>query len=461
MATGGHGKKNRLYLGVDVGGTKILAALAEESGAIVARQRASTPRNGGPEQVLAALEHLIDQALAAERLRASDLTAMGVAVPGVVEPKKGRIIVTPNMSLSGVALGGHLERRYAVPVALGNDCNLGALGETWLGSARKARSVLGIFVGTGIGGGFVRKGRLWRGAREAAGEIGHIVMKTEGGARCGCGNYGCLETLASRTAIENQIREAVAAGRSTLLVELLQGNLEIIRSNVLRQALEAQDPLTCEIVRRAAEILGYACLTVRHLLDPELIVLGGGLVAACSGFIMPIVQNVVGSDQLPGAHEGGGVLLSALGDDAVVLGAVALARTAIGRSPFKKKYAIQPTYPQITHASFGEVTINGKTYTRDVFLTADGKLEKRKKKHAEDSEAGHLVSAKELEDVCQGGPEILFLGTGQSDSLRLSEEASRYLSHRSIDCFAAPTAEVAPAYNKSKKRKAALLHVTC
>ena len=155
--------------------------------------------------------------------------AMGVAIPGVVDPELGRIVVTPNMTLTGVALGSHLEARFHVPVALGNDCNLGALGETWLGSARRASSALGIFVGTGIGGGFVRKGKLWRGAREAAGEIGHIVMQI-GGPKCGCGNHGCLEALASRTAIENQLRAAVGAGRQTVLTELLGGDLQVIRS---------------------------------------------------------------------------------------------------------------------------------------------------------------------------------------------------------------------------------------
>ena len=336
MAAGDHVHRIRLYLGVDVGGTKIQASVAEESGAIRGRQRCPTPRDVGPEQVLAAIERLVEQVLDQQKLDASKLAAMGVAVPGVVDPELGRIVVTPNMTLTGVALGSHLEARFHVPVALGNDCNLGALGETWLGSARRANSALGIFVGTGIGGGFVRKGKLWRGAREAAGEIGHIVMQI-GGPKCGCGNHGCLEALASRTAIENQLRAAVGAGRQTVLTELLGGDLQVIRSSALRQALDKEDPLVTETLRHTSEILGYACLTVRHLIDPEVIVLGGGVIEACSDFVLPIVENIVGSDQLPGARPGGRVLASALGDDAVSLGAVALARMSIGRSPFKRR----------------------------------------------------------------------------------------------------------------------------
>ncbi len=453
-------RKPRWYLGIDIGGTKILAALADETGTIAARLRTATPRNGPPDDVLAAVATLIDRLLAHERLRPQRLRAIGIAVPGVVDPKKGHVVVTPNMNLSGVEIVPWLAGRYKVPVALGNDCNLGTLGEAWLGAARRARSAFGMFVGTGIGGGFVRKGKLWRGAREAAAEIGHIVMQPHGGLRCGCGNTGCLETLASRSAIENQIRAAVAAGRSTLLTDLLEGDLQIIRSRAIRQALDAQDPLTCEVVRRAAEILGQACLTIRHLLDPERIVLGGGLVEACSGFIMPIVEQAVAGDQLPGARPGGHVLLSALGDDAVVLGAVALARMAIGRSPFEKKYDYAPGYPKLALRKDGCLTARGKAHRGDVVITADALVQKRKKRFTSTTDSASRVSAEELEDLCTGGPEVFFLGTGASESLQLTDEAQQFLRRRGITLCALPTPQAVAAYNRSKKRRAALLHIT-
>jgi hypothetical protein len=152
-----------------------------------------------------AIERLIEKVLKQQGLPSTELMALGVAVPGVVDPEAGRVVCTPNMHLTGVALGSHLESRFRVPVALGNDCNLGALGETWLGSARNASSAMAILVGTGIGGGFVRKGKLWRGARESAGEVGHLIMEI-GGPKCGCGNCGCLEALASRSAIEGPLK---------------------------------------------------------------------------------------------------------------------------------------------------------------------------------------------------------------------------------------------------------------
>src|SRR5271165_1799905 len=132
--------RERLYVGVDVGGTKIQASLVSESGAILGKQRQSTPRTGGPEQVLSMIETLIQEVLTQAKLETTDLTAIGVAVPGVVEPKTGYVVVTPNMSLTGISIGSHLEGRFHVPVAIGNDGNLGTYGEAWLGSARGTRS---------------------------------------------------------------------------------------------------------------------------------------------------------------------------------------------------------------------------------------------------------------------------------------------------------------------------------
>jgi glucokinase len=454
-------REERLYLGVDVGGTKVQASVTKESGSLVERQKRPTPRTGGPEQVLAVIESVMEEALKKAKVEAADLSAVGIAVPGVVDPDTARVVVTPNMSLTGVAVGAHLEGCFRVPVAVGNDGNLGTLGESWLGSARKARSAVGIWIGTGIGAGFVQKGRLWRGARESAGEIGHIVMQI-GGPVCGCGNQGCLEALASRSAIERDIRHALESGGSSVLTELAGGDLSVIRSGAIRKALKAEDRLVSDIVRHASEVLGHACLTVRHLVDPEVIVLGGGLIEACSDFMMPIVENIVGSDRLPGARSGGRVLLSALGDDAVVLGAVALARKLVGRSPFKKRFAVRPAYPELGRFNFGEIVVDLTAYGHDVYIPVNGKVKARDKSLAKKEHGdAHLIGPKELEQVCKGGPEVLFIGSGKQGKVELTEEARRYLSQRAIRCELFPTGRVVEAYNKSKERKAALIHVTC
>jgi len=457
----GKDESQRLYVGVDVGGTKVQASLVEESGGIVTGQRCRTPRNGDSNAVIAAIDKAIDGALAKVVVQAEDLTAVGIGIPGVVDPDTGNVVVTPNMSLTGVNIGEHLRQHFNVPVAVGNDGNLGALGERWLGAARKAKSVLSICVGTGIGSGFVQGGKLWRGAREAAGEIGHIVMQIDG-PECGCGNRGCFEAIAGRSAIERDIRRAVAGGRTTLLTELGGGDLGQIRSGMLRKALEAEDELVTEIMGHASRVIGAACLTARHLLDPEVIVLGGGVIEACGEFMMPIIEQSIADDRLPGARGGGEVLISALGDDAVVLGAVALGRISAGRSPFKKGFAVKPVYQKITRCEFGQIGVGPETCQRDVYIRVNGEVKKRDKDLAKTKHgSSHVVGPDELEKVCRGGPEVLMIGAGFSGLVELTEPGRRFLDRRAIDHKLLPTPEAVKAYNKSKQRKAALIHVTC
>ena len=461
MAADNGGHEVRKYLGVDVGGTKIQASLVEESGVILGRERCQTPRDGGPDKVVEAIEEAMVNVVEKAGMKIGDVTAIGMAIPGVVDPATGLVVVTPNMSLTGVKIGPRLEERFKLPVALGNDCNVGTLGETWLGSARNTKSSVSILVGTGIGSGIVQNGKLWRGARESAAEIGHIVMQI-GGPKCGCGNHGCFEAMASRSAIERELRQAMDAGRETVLTELLEGDLNLIRSSSLRKGLDAKDELVTEVMQRACEVLGHACLTVRHLIDPEVIVLGGGVVEACGDFVLPIVKGIVDADQLAGARDGGHVLISSLGDDAVVLGAVALACEHVGRNPFEKKYAVKPKYPELSDAEFGQITIGGEAYSRDVFVTVDGVVKNRKKSKAKEIYGtSHMVGPKELKKVCRGGPEVLFVATGHSGQIELTEDAQRFLQQRAIECRPVETSQIAATYNDSKKRKAVLVHVTC
>jgi glucokinase len=453
--------KPRLYLGVDVGGTKILCALVEESGRVLERHREATPRGGKSGTVLRTIRRAMEEVLAEGDARPSDLTAIGIAVPGVVDPDEGRVAVTPNMNLSGVAVARKMKEWFKVPVVVGNDVNLGTLGEHWIGAAREASSAFGIFVGTGIGGGFVQNGRLWRGYRESAAEVGHIIMQVDG-PPCGCGNQGCLEALASRTAIERDIRKAVKAGHRTILTDMLEGDMRVIRSGYLRRALEKRDKVVMRVLRRAAEYLGYACLSVRHMIDPEVIVLGGGVIEACGNFMVPVARRIVEADRLPGVREGGRVVRSALGDDAVMLGAVAFARQHVGRDPFLKRFDESPQYASIESQRPGEVTIGGCRYTNDIFIRVDGIVKERKKcTRATNHQVCHSVGLKEIQKVCRGGPEVLFVGTGRSSHVRVAKNTVESLRSEAIDLHVLTTPKAIQAYNACKQRKAILLHVTC
>ncbi len=317
-------REPQVYAGVDVGGTKIQASVVAMDGRILASARDKTPRKLTGADLIRLIEHVLRMCISHSGHLMKDVEAVGVALPGVVDYDRGRLVKAPNLKLGRVEGRKGLEKLLRVPVAVGNDCDLGTLGEATWGAASGAKSTVGIFVGTGIGGGFVRKGKLWHGARSAAMEVGHMMVQF-GGPRCGCGNNGCFESLASRTAIERDLRESIKSGKKTVISRLLKGDLRMIRSGTLSQALEQKDPLTREVLRKTGEILGYGCVSIRHILDPEVIVLGGGVMEACGSYLFPIALKVFENHSLPGANRDGRLVQSALGDDAVVLGAVALA----------------------------------------------------------------------------------------------------------------------------------------
>jgi len=310
--------------------------------------------------------------------------------------------------------------------------------------------VVGIFVGTGIGGRVFADGKLHRGSRESAGEIGHLVMEI-GGPKCGCGSLGCFEALASRTAMERDIRAAVAGGRKSIITELAGDGSGLIRSGMLRKALSAGDEVVTEVMRKASEVMGYACLSIRHLVDPEVLLFGGGVIEACGHFMLPIIERIVESDPLTGARPGGRVLESALGDDAVALGAVALAQQAVGRSPFRK--AKTPKYPKVKLRAGGKVTVGRRAFAAGALVDGDGISAVCDPINA----AQGRLRLKVLRRACQGCPSVLFVAAGADGEVKLDERGQMLLHYRDVDLRARPLRKAIRAYNAYKDRKALLL----
>ena len=468
----------KLYVGVDVGGTKIQASLITAPGSVLATNRRETPRDCPIETTLDAIECCVVELLQTQNMEFTDIATIGIAVPGVVEQDTGRVVVTPNMNLSGVELGQLMGNRLHVPAAIGNDCNLGTLGECWLGSGRTAKSCVGIFVGTGIGAGIVVDNHVFSGAGLAAGEIGHIVSRFPGEdwrtmladkkkpveskstpvqalPRCGCGNYGCFETFASRTAMERFIREAVAAGNKSAIVELCGGNLDVIKSGAIAKALKMNDKVVSAIVRYAAQVIGYACLTVRHFIDPEVIILGGGVIEACQKFMMPVIDAVISSDQLPSAPSNRRILISSLGDNAVVLGAVALAQSMSGNNPLYGIDQVLPKYPKLKLQEAGTVSVNLIPFSEDFFLHADGNVQQRQKlpkKHPDGFRLGDLRMATE------GGTDLIILATPRAAEVSLSKKCDDFLKRRGIDYRILSLDEAVQSYNTATVRRSAVFH---
>lgn len=321
-------KKNpQYYVGIDVGGTKIAAILANAEGKIINRLKSATPKDSSPAGLTRIISDLFEELRHNSDLKRKDISAIGIGIPGIVDIKGERIIKTPNLKLSGVNLKRILENRLRIKCFIGNDANLGLLGEKWLGVAKNIKNVIGVFIGTGIGGGIIIDDKLIIGTHGASAELGHMIIKNDG-PRCSCGNIGCLEALAGRWAIERNIRTAIKDGKKTIITKLLDKNTNTIKSKILKKALNYQDELTIKILTKAAKQLGVACITLRHIFDPEMIVLGGGVIKACGDFILPIVKRKVRKDKF--FHRLGEckIVKSLLGDDAVVLGAVAFAKNA-------------------------------------------------------------------------------------------------------------------------------------
>ena len=215
------------------------------------------------------------------------------------------------------------------------------------------------------------------------------------------------------------------------------------------------------MVTRAAETLGAACLQIRLLLDPEVIILGGGVLEACKFFILPIVQKVVAGDAFANSLPGGRIVTAALGDDAVVLGAVALALQARGRDPFAKAKRTLQLFPMFTDLGPGTITVGGETYREDVYVRVDGKVGRRAKVcPAGAAETLRSRSAAtSCKEVCKGNPSILILGTGHDGAAALTPEGEEFLLKRGITYESLPTPEAVSTYNAIKGRKAALMHL--
>lgn len=450
--------KEQLYVGVDVGGTKILAALTTPRGAVIARERTPTPRQSNPKEIVGAVVEAIRNLLESGDASARQIGAIGLAVPGIVGPDQEEVVFAPNLNISGLNLVVPLKKEFHVPAVLGNDVNLGTLGEKWLGAARQARSAVGMFIGTGIGGGIIHQGRLITGQAGTAAEVGHMVMQI-GGPRCGCGLRGCLEAMASRTAIERDLRAGLDAGRKTILADLVGRHPKIIKSSVLQEALHKKDPLVCEVMSRASEVLGLACLNLRHLLDPEVIILGGGVIEACGFFVLPIVRRIVDEDPLLAKMARIKIQASELGDDAVVLGAVALAQQSLGRNPFKLAPPVAE-YPLISCLGPGLVKIGGQTFREDVIIRANGTVKKRGKMLAKlGCEHPDTVCAKELQKVCKGNPNVLVVAAKSRDKVILGPDAQDFLRKRNIRLEFPSAADADKVYNRITTPKAALIRL--
>jgi glucokinase len=284
----------RFVLGIDIGGTNlVVGSVAEDGSAVVATASEPTHSEAGATDVVDRLVGLAERAIATTRRESpgAEILGVGVGAPGPLDTRRGIVLLTPNLGWVNMPLRQLIHDRLGLPAALDNDANCAVLGEWWVGAARGARHAIGITIGTGIGGGIIIDGRLYHGASDVAGEIGHTTIDTEG-RRCKCGNYGCLEAYASGPNIALRAVEELEAGAESRLRALVDGDLRKITAQTVYQAAADGDELALEVVNDTAKVLGVGIGNLLNVFNPEVVVVCGGVTLAGDHLFEPLRREV-------------------------------------------------------------------------------------------------------------------------------------------------------------------------
>lgn len=321
-----------IYVGCDLGGTKLLVVAYDENYKPLGRARKKTKAHEGQEVGLKRIGDTILEALEQAQATPEQVRSIGVGCPGPLDLDKGIVQEAPNLGWKNVPMKGTLEARFKCPTTVYNDVDLGVYGEWRFGAGNRERCVVGIFPGTGIGGGCVYEGKILRGRNTSCMEVGHIPL-IPSGPLDGAGNPGSLEAVASRLRIAAEAAQASYRGQAPHLRKRAGTDLSDIRSGVIASAIEDGDAMVEAIVKQAAEHLGLGIVTLVHLLAPDVVVMGGGLVEAMPKLIVETASKVAKQRVLPSYRGSFKVVPAKLGDDAVALGAVAWGRRTAGLEP--------------------------------------------------------------------------------------------------------------------------------
>ncbi len=284
----------RFVLGIDIGGTNLVVGAVAEDGSVLHGIRSEpTHSEKGSESVVERLLALGRAVIhdVKTNVRGAHVVGVGAGAPGPLDTRRGIVLLTPNLGWVDFPLRDRLQHGLGIPTALDNDANCAVLGEWWQGAARGVQHAIGITIGTGVGGGIVVNGRLYHGASDCAGEIGHTTIEVDG-RRCGCGNYGCLEAYASGPAIARRAVEAVASGVPSTLPDYVGGVLDQITAQTVYQAAEDGDELALEVVHDTAKFLGVGIANMINIFNPEVVVVFGGVTRAGDRLFVPLKREV-------------------------------------------------------------------------------------------------------------------------------------------------------------------------
>ncbi len=307
---------------LDVGGTKVLGVIFDENREIVYRLKKRSKGKGNSAQnveevIISVVEEMIEES----GIDRSKIHAIASCAPGVIDQDAGVVLFTPNLPWRDYDIRSAMEKRFGVPFYIGNDVNLGVLGEYKFGAGRGYRNIVGFFVGTGMGGGLILNGELYTGNRFKAAEYGHMILDPEG-PLCNCGQRGCLEAFSSKQGMSAYVRQQVSRGRQSMLAEHVTEG--VFRSKHLKKALAAGDPVAVEAVDRACHYLAVATGNMINTFSPDLVIYGGGIIESMGDLFLEKILSEVDRYCMPSIRSTVDIKNAALGDDSVIYGDLAL-----------------------------------------------------------------------------------------------------------------------------------------
>lgn len=319
-------------IGVDIGGTKILAVVADSNGKLLARKHIPTQAASGPEAGIKRIMLAINQVCQQAKISSSDgINGIAIAIAGLVDTPQGILVTSPHLpGWRDVPLKKQIETVFGGQVFIINDAKAAALGEQTFGAGKGVENQIYMTVSTGIGGGIIINGALYMGKAGSAGEIGHMVIDVNG-PRCNCGNNGCLETLASGTAVAREVSDRLAKGASSIVRDMVSGHLQDITAEMVSKAAEQGDAVASEVIHQAGVYLGVGLANLVNIFNPELIIIGGGFAKVGSRLLDPAISEMKRRAFSRPANQVR-ITVAQLGDNSGTLGAVAyLLNQAEGR----------------------------------------------------------------------------------------------------------------------------------
>ncbi|MBO6163906.1 MAG: ROK family protein [Lachnospiraceae bacterium] len=307
---------------LDIGGTKILGAIFDENREIIYRLKKKTKEKGDSEEnVEKVIIQVVEEMIEAAGIKKKDIHAIAAGAPGVIDQAAGIILFSPNLPWRNYDIRIAIENKLGVPFYIGNDVNVGVLGEWKYGAAKGCKNVVGFFVGTGMGGGLILDGKLFTGHKHKGAEFGHMVLNAEG-PLCSCGQRGCLEAFSSKKGMMAYMRQQMSRGRKTMLAEQVEEGM--IKSKMLKKAVREADPVAVEAVDRACHYLAIATGNMINAISPEVVVYGGGVIEAMGDQWLEKIEAEVDHYCMPSIRETVQLKKAALGDDSILYGALSM-----------------------------------------------------------------------------------------------------------------------------------------